>query len=451
VYSQAACTIAATASENCNGGLFFDRDSGFVNPLQIFVNFDPTASFLKGKVHGFRLDGTFRVDMKNLMSAHVESAPLNSRGWVSQERQLSPRIIHFSKDQVFWECYQKTSSEVYPDLPLWAMPTWYKNPTDLKRRLHHYARSREVDTESGSAVSSQRISFSDSLFWAWCSFRIAYSTGRLSQGSDKLVAMRGIAHKVSEATGDELVAGLWRSRMIEELCWWKRMIAGDPPFSEPTQWRAPTWSWASSNARIWSSTLTKFHRKHAGRTFEAVYVGSNVKTRVSGELDHAYMDIRCKLLRASFVPKFDNQDYRFHSTQPEGYLDLIGYDIETMDVVPSRLNGIFGVSFYSDSELEPGTKLHGYLVVIQHCLHDYQKVENNESAKPSWTGKDDEAYKNPEECDCLEGLFVTHCPDQEHFERRGLVHMSIYRKASEIVVQVLRALEKAEEQLITLA
>lgn len=30
----------------------------------------------------------------------VEDVPLNTRGWVFQERMLSPRIVHFGPEQV---------------------------------------------------------------------------------------------------------------------------------------------------------------------------------------------------------------------------------------------------------------------------------------------------------------------------------------------------------------
>jgi hypothetical protein len=36
--------------------------------------------------------------------AFYNSNPLNKRGWTFQERELSPRILHFSADQLWWEC-----------------------------------------------------------------------------------------------------------------------------------------------------------------------------------------------------------------------------------------------------------------------------------------------------------------------------------------------------------
>jgi hypothetical protein len=48
--------------------------------------------------------------------ALIEQVYLNRRGWVFQERLLSPRIIHFGQDLLHWECStQPFASERYPD------------------------------------------------------------------------------------------------------------------------------------------------------------------------------------------------------------------------------------------------------------------------------------------------------------------------------------------------
>lgn len=44
----------------------------------------------------------------------IEHAPLGRRGWVVQERALSPRTLHFGKEQIFWECLDLQASEVCP-------------------------------------------------------------------------------------------------------------------------------------------------------------------------------------------------------------------------------------------------------------------------------------------------------------------------------------------------
>jgi hypothetical protein len=45
---------------------------------------------------------------------NVDQAPLNTRGWVMQERLLSRRILHFGADMMYWECCIRSASELCP-------------------------------------------------------------------------------------------------------------------------------------------------------------------------------------------------------------------------------------------------------------------------------------------------------------------------------------------------
>lgn len=45
---------------------------------------------------------------------NVDNAPVNRRGWVLQERLMAPRVLHFCKDQIAWECSEFDASEGQP-------------------------------------------------------------------------------------------------------------------------------------------------------------------------------------------------------------------------------------------------------------------------------------------------------------------------------------------------
>ncbi|KAF2801061.1 HET-domain-containing protein, partial [Melanomma pulvis-pyrius CBS 109.77] len=281
IYAHAACTIAATASKDSSGGLFFARCPQLLEPRRVYFDFSPKAPWLEGKDVGFTLVGTYLCDVQHLAERCIEDAPLNSRAWVSQERQLSRRLLHFTSTQLFWECYECTACETYPEcLPDWARPFWLVDATLLKDRLRNITKQ----DKDGLDINT---------YYAWVTYRYQYSRCALTHNTDKLVAIHGIANRVSQATGDEFVAGLWRSRIIEELCW----NTGHPT-TKTTEWRAPTWSWASSNAAINFSLLTKFHGGHSSRHIEAELVELDVRTKASGQLEDASMKIKCKLLSA---------------------------------------------------------------------------------------------------------------------------------------------------------
>lgn len=59
---------------------------------------------------------------------------------------------------------------------------------------------------------------------------------------------------------DQLVAGLWRNRLLEELCWFRTSFGKKDEPSKPMKWRAPTWSWVYSDAIARMSNTTKMHR-----------------------------------------------------------------------------------------------------------------------------------------------------------------------------------------------
>jgi hypothetical protein len=204
IYAHAACTISATASRNSEDGLFFDRDPLEIVPRLIASNFRHDATWLEGKDDRLRMSGQYMCDLDRLAEKCIEGAPLNARAWVSQERQLSRRIMHFTGRQLFWECYSGTACETYPQsIPRSAATDVGLAPTLLKLKLHEM-RYKEVNTTDASWASRIATSCIDyALYRVWSRFRINYSQCGLSRDSDKLVALHDIAQEVSKVAGDE--------------------------------------------------------------------------------------------------------------------------------------------------------------------------------------------------------------------------------------------------------
>lgn len=104
VYSGAVCTIAATASESGDGGCYRDRDTLALQPVEIGVVGGGSGL----EVVYLQCDDVFDFERC------VDRAPLNRRGWVFQEWLLSRRILHFGARIVYWECRQRSATEVNP-------------------------------------------------------------------------------------------------------------------------------------------------------------------------------------------------------------------------------------------------------------------------------------------------------------------------------------------------
>jgi hypothetical protein len=87
VFSSAYCTLAASSAKGSDEGFLKPRPS--CPPLQIETK-DGRRLYVSTEVDNFFED--------------IEMSPLNSRGWVLQERILSRRTIHFSAKHTYFEC-----------------------------------------------------------------------------------------------------------------------------------------------------------------------------------------------------------------------------------------------------------------------------------------------------------------------------------------------------------
>lgn len=440
IYAHGTCTIAATASKDSSGGLFFARCPHSLIPRRIDFDFSPRAPWLEEKDIGFALVGTYLCDVIHLAGKWIEAAPLNSRAWVSQERQLSRRVLHFTSTQLFWECNEGTACETYPErLPHHAQPFWQDNATVLKESL---CRITNQGNES-SDLAAQGLD--DNTYSAWSTYRIQYSECALTHATDKLVAIQGIANRVSQATGDKFVAGLWRSRIIEELCWVK-----DYPMMGTVEWRAPTWSWVSTDGIIYYSLLYKFHRGHSSRHIEAELVELDVNAKASGELENASMKIKCRPVPATFTPA---TALRSPNYDIQGILELIDQGGKILECRTPSQTAAPELTFWLDDDTVTMGPQYGYVVVLQHCLHE-GKDKLSDDTKNSDTEEEIEEFDSGEESegdvwekDSLEALFLRMSDDiDEKFERMGLLSFQSFRAVN----QVLKAHRMAEEKAITL-
>lgn len=156
--------------------------------------------------------------------------PLQQRAWVFQERLLSPRVLHYG-EQITWEC--NTSKMLSESLPEgcqldqhFAFP--FSIPVPLRTR-------------------AGRMSQRDELLSTWRFTVLDYSRRSLSFPSkDKLAAFAGVAQRFG-AFYDDYVAGFFRCHLPHQLAW-----SFHSPTTRPgdSQYRAPTWSWASVDGSI---------------------------------------------------------------------------------------------------------------------------------------------------------------------------------------------------------
>ncbi|KAH7076693.1 heterokaryon incompatibility protein-domain-containing protein [Paraphoma chrysanthemicola] len=271
IYGNAACGIAATAAVDGTAGLFFDRDPVTFMPLAVDItsshHADPMCPefFSVGSYYFSTTRGTVQT---------ISLAPLNQRTWVAQERYLSPRIAHFTAETLYWECHETFSNELYPA----ALPPWVvrmetmRDLRPFKQVIHIHSpvvgpeESGVTETESPTVTAGvNQLLWKREVYAAWCTFRRFYTGCKLTKEEDKLIALSGIAEAVAPAMfsaaphaaqdpalslNDQLVFGLWTSHLLQELCWGTYIGTEAQLESRPRSWRAPTWSWASTNQAV---------------------------------------------------------------------------------------------------------------------------------------------------------------------------------------------------------
>jgi hypothetical protein len=84
----------------------------------------------------------------------------------------------------------------------------------------------------------------------WKEICTRYSSSNLTKESDKLRALSGLAHEYQIRWGDKYLAGLWKKDLRHSLLWKRNEKYIIPEPKRPEKYRAPSWSWASLDAKI---------------------------------------------------------------------------------------------------------------------------------------------------------------------------------------------------------
>jgi hypothetical protein len=182
----------------------------------------------------------------------LKHEPLSSRGWVLQERILSPRTLYYSVGQMYWECQSIVLGE---------------DGSMLKRMFPQIQTIVESQQKALQVAANSTNVSSQCIQDEWLKLVEVFCTRKLTMDYDKLVAISGLASIVAEKSGDCYYAGLWKSNFLNSLCWKKKVrvphhLCSDEEHEHalpdatsakiivPSQYRAPSWSWAAIDGEI---------------------------------------------------------------------------------------------------------------------------------------------------------------------------------------------------------
>lgn len=231
IYSDAYLAIAASKSENSNGGCYATPHPRFGQTFRF-----PRTNTGSDEYAVHTRQSLPHINDSEPTDEEKSLFPLLDRAWVFQERILSPRVVHFGQHELLWECMEQRTCQC---------SRW---PEFKSGEYRFYFRKSDMSTTNG-IISAE---------WRWRRIVEQYTTKTLRYDADIFPALQGVAKSLQ---GHRLYyAGLWKGEsLIQDLLWHvaqrnpDRKIGGDMYVSpqkmtlraRPAKWRAPTWSWAS--------------------------------------------------------------------------------------------------------------------------------------------------------------------------------------------------------------
>lgn len=355
IYASAVITIAATWSDDSNGGCYSQaRDSYKAQRLN--------ESGLYAR--------TLTMDLMNVIrfNREVDEWPLLTRGWVFQEKHLSPRMLHYTKDQLFWECglcllSQCGSHDMRFDLEEQVHP----DQSLLKFNLHN-----------------------DNISATWRELVEMYTRLQFTKKSDLLPALAGIAEREIIRRGhDAYLGGMWKDSILEDLGFY---ASGQEQTRIDST--APSWSWAHYSGQVVfqryqkarSLDLLEFTFTRIGRPNLGLGIEAHIRLRgpiSSAVIWHAnHVDQEHKLPFSVFPTQRDGAvgSIAFNT---RGYVDFSGLALGAPLVVLilSQFNGTMGVGL----ALRESTGVRYQRVGLIDLRRDYHEFRTG-------TGMDEEKF-----------------------------------------------------------
>ncbi|KAI0378877.1 heterokaryon incompatibility protein-domain-containing protein [Hypomontagnella monticulosa] len=314
VYTNSYCNISATADECKQDGLFHTRRS--MSSSHEIVTSDWSGVPFQGvneqedqdtksshesaarHVENYVLfDGGFWVD-------RVDTQELYTRGWIFQEQQLAPRVLHFGPDQLLWECNTLKASESYPlGLPDEEMSREFAiwdHPTASTMRSAHIQ----------SIPESENLPTAGNPWGSWTASIINfYSRLQLTSAADRLIALSGVARVYHKRHPGHYLAGHWKEDLLHSLHWQREGVdhintCPRAPFHRPeafqaSRYVAPSWSWASLDGPV-----LFFDRWDTDRSIKtAEFIDGDVSLVGSdpfGAIEDGYLLFRVRIYPAYF-------------------------------------------------------------------------------------------------------------------------------------------------------
>ena len=224
VYTNASLTIAAANAKDDNDGFLQPRSDALTSLRIVSSTKNSAQVYLQTQVDGMKVE------------PHDAEEPLDARGWTLQEQRLSRRSLRFGSTEMSWDC-----------------------------QCFHLRESR-IDAYNPSKISMEVLrpyltASRPPSYYSWYTMVFFFNKRLLTYDTDKLPSVLGLATEVARFQNGTYYAGLWWEDMASGMLWFR----GWPELKKPSEYLAPSWSWASLNGRslIYDDQPSKIILPHA--------------------------------------------------------------------------------------------------------------------------------------------------------------------------------------------
>ncbi|KAL3293017.1 HET-domain-containing protein [Colletotrichum asianum] len=244
IYQNATLTVVASHSQSALVGFAtFDPPTGCQLPFVL-----PDGSM-----------GNVTAVPTQIQFGHNITRPIDQRGWTFQERMLSKSLLIFDYGELKWRCAtypkmrerRKTADRTHPaeNISIQGAPS----EVSVTSSSATTSIAASIATESAFTFPLTPLAFDDQGLMLdqicaqrsflsdkgdpearrrlWKSFVGEYSQRMFTHNEDRLPAVAGLIEALEMTWNDKCIAGIWLSRLIEDLFWGRapdfHMVDGD--------------------------------------------------------------------------------------------------------------------------------------------------------------------------------------------------------------------------------
>ncbi|KAI0325399.1 HET-domain-containing protein [Cubamyces sp. BRFM 1775] len=238
VYRHAFVTIDASSAARVSEGFLQDREL-IPMPEAVLPFICPSGNSAEQSADGALVGMFYLGEIWSKYSTwqdseDVDGKPLShtvSRGWCLQERLLSTRSLVFTSETLQLRCHTQTQN---------VGGAHHDGDNDVPRlpdAVFHPDRHVAPGSDEWKHIHER-----------WWDIVEDYTYRKLTNPSDRLVAISALAEMFAPTLGPDYLAGHWRNTLLEDLFWSYDSFCS----LSPTEYCGPSWSWAyTDNSMSW--------------------------------------------------------------------------------------------------------------------------------------------------------------------------------------------------------